>query len=37
MFIEVTGLADPRLDVYARLTEAQLAQVPGPQNGLFIA
>jgi tRNA G18 (ribose-2'-O)-methylase SpoU len=28
---------DPKLDVYARLTEAQLAQTPGPKNGLFIA
>ena len=37
MFVEVTGLEDPRLDVYARLTEAQLAQTPGPKNGLFIA
>ncbi len=35
--IEVTALDDPRLDVYARLTEAQLAQVPGPGSGLFIA
>ncbi len=35
--IKVTDFADPRLDVYARLTEAQLAQVPGPQRGLFIA
>ena len=36
-FIEVTHLGDPRLDVYARLTEAQLAQTPGPKQGLFIA
>ena len=36
-FIEVTHLGDPRLDVYARLTEAQLAQTPGPKHGLFIA
>ncbi len=35
--IKVTDFQDPRLDVYARLTEAQLAQVPGPQQGLFIA
>ena len=35
--IKVTDFADPRLDVYARLTEAQLAQVPGPGQGLFIA
>ena len=36
-FIEVTNFNDPRLDVYARLTEAQLAQTPGPKRGLFIA
>ena len=36
-YVEVTCLEDPRLDPYARLTEAQLAQTPGPQNGLFIA
>ncbi len=36
-FIEVLDFNDPRLDVYARLTEAQLAQTPGPKNGLFIA
>ena len=33
----VTDLCDPNLDIYARLTEAQLAQTPGPKNGLFIA
>ena len=32
--VEVTDFQDPRLDVYARLTEAQLHQSPG---GLFIA
>ena len=36
-FIEVHELTDPNLDIYARLTEAQLAQVPGPKEGLFIA
>ncbi len=36
-FIEVLDFHDPRLDVYARLTEAQLAQTPGPKSGLFIA
>lgn len=36
-YIEVTALGDPRLDVYARLTEAQLSQTPGPKQGLFIA
>ena len=36
-FIEVTDFHDPKLDVYARLTEAQLHQAPGPKTGLFIA
>ena len=36
-FIEVTDIRIPELDVYARLTEAQLAQTPGPKHGLFIA
>lgn len=36
-FIEVTDIRIPELDVYARLTEAQLAQTPGPKYGLFIA
>lgn len=36
-FIEVLDFRDPRLDVYARLTEAQLTQTPGPKTGLFIA
>lgn len=36
-FIEVLDFSDPQLDVYARLTEAQLAQSPGPKTGLFIA
>lgn len=36
-YIEVLDFQDPRLDVYARLTEAQLAQTPGPKTGLFIA
>ncbi len=36
-YMEVTDFKDPRLDVYARLTEAQLAQTPGPKQGLFIA
>ena len=34
---EVLTFEDPALDVYARLTEAQLAQTPGPKYGLFIA
>lgn len=36
-FIEVLDIKDPVLDVYARLTEAQLVQTPGPKHGLFIA
>lgn len=36
-FIEVVDFKDPKLDIYARLTEAQLAQTPGPKHGLFIA
>ena len=36
-WIDVLDLSDPNLDIYARLTEAQLAQTPGPKNGLFIA
>ncbi|MBR5529374.1 MAG: RNA methyltransferase [Oscillospiraceae bacterium] len=36
-FMEIKDLSDPRLDPYARLTEAQLAQTPGPKSGLFIA
>ena len=36
-YIEVLDIHDPNLDVYARLTEAQLAQTPGPKQGLFIA
>ena len=36
-FIDVLDIKDPALDVYARLTEAQLAQTPGPKHGLFIA
>ncbi len=35
--IEITDFNAPELDVYARLTEAQLAQTPGPKTGLFIA
>ena len=36
-YIEVTDILDSRLDIYARLTEAQLQQTPGPKQGLFIA
>ena len=35
--IEITDLADPALDVYARLTEAQLRNRLRPEDGLFIA
>lgn len=35
--IEITDFFDPRLDVYARLTEAQLFNKEFPEKGLFIA
>ena len=35
--IEITSFSDPRLDVYARLTEAQLLNRFEPEKGLFIA
>ena len=35
--IEITDFADPRLDVYARLTEAQLLNRFEPAKGMFIA
>lgn len=35
--IEITGFSDPRLDVYARLTEAQLLNRFEPAKGMFIA
>ena len=35
--IEVTSLDDPRLDVFARLTEAQLRNRLEPEKGIFIA
>ena len=35
--IEITALSDPALDVYARLTEAQLKNRLHPEQGLFIA
>ena len=35
--IEITNFEDPRLDVYARLTEAQLLNRFEPQKGMFIA
>ena len=35
--IEITDFADPRLDVYGRLTEAQLLNRFEPAKGIFIA
>ena len=35
--IEITDFAAPELDVYARLTEAQLLNRQAPEQGLFIA
>ena len=35
--IEITSFLDPRLDVYARLTEAQLLSRFEPAKGMFIA
>lgn len=35
--IEITDLSQPELDVYARLTEAQLRNKRRPEQGLFIA
>lgn len=35
--IEITDFSAPELDIYARLTEAQLLHYHEPQNGLFIA
>ena len=35
--IEITDFEDPALDVYARLTEAQLMDRLNPRRGLFIA
>ena len=35
--IEITSFDDPRLDVYARLTEAQLLNRFEPKKGMFIA
>ena len=32
-----TSLEDPRLDVYARLTELQLRNKLEPEKGIFIA
>ena len=35
--IEITDLHAPELDVFARLTEAQLRNKLEPEKGLFIA
>ena len=35
--IEITDFTDPRLDIYARLTEAQLMNRFDPSNAMFIA
>lgn len=35
--IEITNWSDPALDVYARLTEAQMRNRRHPEDGLFIA
>ena len=35
--IEITDFDAPELDVYARLTEAQLLNKDHPEDGLFIA
>ena len=35
--IEINGFSSPELDVYARLTEAQLRNRQDPEKGLFIA
>ena len=37
VFTEITDFSDPRLDVYARLTEAQLLNRFEPAKGMFIA
>ena len=37
MTIEITNFSDPALDVYARLTEAQLMNRFDPSNAMFIA
>ena len=35
--VEITDLSAPELDVYARLTEAQLRNKLEPEKGVFIA
>ena len=36
-YVEIESLDDPRLDAYARLTEAQLRNKLEPEKGIFIA
>ncbi len=36
-YTEITDFSDPRLDIYARLTEAQLLNRFEPKKGMFIA
>ena len=36
-YVEIESLEDPRLDAYARLTEAQLRNKLEPEKGIFIA
>ncbi len=36
-YIEITDFSDPQLDIYARLTEAQLLNRFEPKKGMFIA
>ena len=35
--IEITDFSAPELDIYARLTEAQLRSPEGPEGGVFVA
>ena len=35
--IEITDFSAPELDIYARLTEAQLLNRHEPEKGIFIA
>ena len=37
MIHEITTLSDPRLDIFASLTEAQLRNRLDPTRGIFIA
>ena len=35
--IEITDISAPELDVFSRLTEAQLRNLKEPEKGIFIA